>query len=116
MLEGWTSGNNDIDKFIKDTIYNARNIVTNPIFLEWVSFDRFTNIKLIEFSKAYTAIWIDGPSSYKKYNNGSREKLEIGPTRVSLKKFSSSQNISDDYLSKVYSVVDILLFLYYFIC
>ena len=25
MIEGWTSGNNGIDKFIKDTIYDARN-------------------------------------------------------------------------------------------
>ncbi|GET53394.1 kinase-like domain-containing protein [Rhizophagus irregularis DAOM 181602=DAOM 197198] len=23
MIEGWTSGNDDIDEFIKDTIYNA---------------------------------------------------------------------------------------------
>ena len=26
MIEGWTSGNHDIDKFIKDTIYSARNL------------------------------------------------------------------------------------------
>ncbi len=27
MIEGWTSGNNDIDKFIKDTIYDARKSI-----------------------------------------------------------------------------------------
>ena len=25
MIEGWTSGNPDIDKFIKDTMYDARH-------------------------------------------------------------------------------------------
>ena len=38
MIEGWTSGNNDIDKFIKDTIYDARE--RSYRFLEWVPFDR----------------------------------------------------------------------------
>ena len=33
MIEGWTSGNPDIDKFIKDTIYNAKQYYSG--FLEW---------------------------------------------------------------------------------
>src|SRR5437016_1205023 len=45
MIEGWTSGNNNIDKFIKDTIYDARDSVyaNSDKFLEWVPFDRFEN-------------------------------------------------------------------------
>src|ERR1700729_4063578 len=59
MIEGWTSGNNDIDKFIKDTIYDARNSedVFNE-FVEWVPFDRFEDIKQIGvggFAKVYSA-------------------------------------------------------------
>src|SRR6266498_4110909 len=46
MIEGWTSGNLDIDKLIKDTIYEARN-QQHPKFLEWVPFDRFTGILLL---------------------------------------------------------------------
>src|SRR5947207_13504402 len=42
IVEGWTSGNPDIDKFIKDTIYNASD--NDGKFLEWVLFDRFTDI------------------------------------------------------------------------
>ncbi|GET66149.1 kinase-like domain-containing protein [Rhizophagus irregularis DAOM 181602=DAOM 197198] len=40
MIEDWTSGNNDVDKFIKDTIYDIRNInnVYNAQFLEWVPY------------------------------------------------------------------------------
>jgi hypothetical protein len=36
-------------------------------FLEWVSFNRFTDIKEIGeggFAKVYSAIWIDGNSEY----------------------------------------------------
>ncbi|PKY62350.1 hypothetical protein RhiirA4_488679, partial [Rhizophagus irregularis] len=46
----WTSENH-IDEFIKDTIYNAKmeynNNVYCPLFLEWVPFDRFEDIKQI---------------------------------------------------------------------
>src|SRR5437764_4783295 len=66
MIEGWTSGNNDVDKFIKDTIYDARKL--NDRFyvcriLEWVPFDRFEEIKEIGeggFAKVFSATWIDG--------------------------------------------------------
>jgi hypothetical protein len=46
IIEGWTSGNDDIDEFIKDTIYNAKlvffndDVVRHPLFLEWVPFNR----------------------------------------------------------------------------
>src|SRR6266536_2192475 len=61
IIEGWTSGNDDIDKVIKDTIYDARNYDYN--FLEWVAFDRFEDINQIGvggFAKVYSATWIDG--------------------------------------------------------
>ena len=69
MIKGWTSGNSEIDHFIKGTIYNARryyNINSNkyhPLFPEWVPFDRFEDIKQIGeggFAKVYSAKWIDG--------------------------------------------------------
>ena len=41
MIEGWISGNPDIDQFIKDIMYNARDKYP---FLEWVPFDRFTDL------------------------------------------------------------------------
>ncbi|RIA90122.1 hypothetical protein C1645_823737, partial [Glomus cerebriforme] len=62
IIEGWTSENNDIDEFIKDTIYSAKIDSGYPIFLEWVPFDRFKDIKQIGeggFAKVYSATWID---------------------------------------------------------
>jgi hypothetical protein len=92
MLEGWTSGSRDVDNFIKDTIYDARNKPENPIFLEWVPFDKFTDIKQIrnnESSKReYIATWIDGHSFYKK------------PIRVALKNLTGPQPIMTAYYLK----------------
>src|SRR5438046_8103117 len=73
IIEGWTSGNSDIDDFIKDTIYNpgynysAYVGIFYPIFLEWVAFDRFENVKQIGeggFAKVYSATWINGRANY----------------------------------------------------
>src|ERR1043165_9528034 len=66
IIEGWTSGNDEIDNFIKDTVYNASSYYGSyPSFLEWVPFDRFEDVKQIGeggFAKVYSAKWIDGPA------------------------------------------------------
>src|ERR1051325_2268525 len=101
MIEEWTSGNPDIDKFIKDTIYNARK---GGIFLEWVPFDRFTDIEQIGeggFSKVYSATWIDGKSKYIKQTNGNWKTSDFKPMKVALKRLNRSQNISEEHLNKV---------------
>ena len=81
IIEGWTSGNSEIDNFIKDTIYNAKYYGDDddnyPIFLEWVPFDRFEDIKQIGeggFAKVYSAKWIDGRTFYTKQDDRSWNK------------------------------------------
>ncbi len=105
IIEGWTSGNPDIDKFIKDTMYNVRH---KPYlnFLELIPFDRFTDIKEINeggFAKVYTAIWMDGPLSHRleEHNDGSWEELDPNPMKVVLKRLNGSQNLSAKYLNEV---------------
>src|SRR5438876_273105 len=112
VIEGWTSGNSEIDNFIKDTIYNAKNYLYNniyyPIFLEWVPFDRFEDIKEIGeggFAKVYSAKWIDGQSKYYKQDNGSWEKSEPEPVNVALKRLNGSQNMSAEYLNEVTFII-----------
>src|ERR1044072_738981 len=89
IIEGWTSGNSEIDDFIKDTIYNpGYNYSTlyveyYPIFLEWVAFDRFENVKQIGeggFAKVYSATWIDGRAKYTKQSEN-WEKLNPKPIK-----------------------------------
>ena len=78
MIEGWTSGNNDFDKFIKDTIYDAGEDEYGK-FLEWVPFDRFEDINQIGvggFAKVYSTTWIDGKAEYFEQNDGRWKKRE----------------------------------------
>ncbi|GBB85373.1 hypothetical protein RclHR1_11920004 [Rhizophagus clarus] len=105
MIEGWTSGNNDIDKFIKDTIYGARNSAfDSDAFLEWVPFDKFKDIKQIGeggFAKVYSATWIDGNAEYEKQDDRSWKKLEPISHTVALKRLNGSQNMSIEYLNEL---------------
>src|SRR3989440_11201372 len=108
VIEGWTSGNSEIDNFIKDTIYNAKNYLYNniyyPIFLEWVPFDKFEDIKESGeggFAKVYSATWIDGKTKYKI----NWKKAEPIPIKVALKRLYGSQNLSAEYLSEVCTAV-----------
>ncbi|GES80899.1 kinase-like domain-containing protein [Rhizophagus clarus] len=101
IIEGWTSENNDIDEFIKGTIYSAYD---GTLFLEWVPFDRFEDVKQIGeggFAKVYSAMWIDGKSKYFRKKGGSWEKSKSEPIKVALKKLNESQNISADYLNEL---------------
>ncbi|POG61261.1 kinase-like domain-containing protein [Rhizophagus irregularis DAOM 181602=DAOM 197198] len=109
-MEGCTSGNSVIDKFIKDTMYDTmynakiKSIYNNNKFLEWVPFDRFTDIKEIGeggFAKVYCATWIDGKSEYYENDDGSWKKRETESIEVALKRLNGSQNISDKYLNEL---------------
>jgi hypothetical protein len=109
IIEGWSSGNHDIDEFIKNTIYNANLRHTSIenyslLFLEWVPFERFKKIRqigVVGFAKVYTAIWIDGQAIYKRQDDGKWKKLDLKPIKVALKRLNGSQNISAEYLNEV---------------
>ena len=55
----WTSGNDDIDKFIQHTQLSANDRYG---VLEWIPYDKFYDIEFIAkggFGKVYRAKWID---------------------------------------------------------
>ncbi|EXX72818.1 uncharacterized protein OCT59_012327 [Rhizophagus irregularis] len=111
IIEGWTSsGNDDIDNLIKDSIYNVSSeyidddIKYYPSFLEWVPFDRFEDMKQIGeggFAKVYSATWIDGIAKYIKQDDGNWIKREPESKKVALKKLNGSQNMSADFLNEL---------------
>ena len=116
MIEGWTSGINDIDKFIKDTIYDAKETVESYNFLQWVPFDRFENINQIGvggFAKVYSATWIDGKAYYDKQNDKSWKKREPKSLKFALKRLNGSQNVSAEYLNEVCFVL--IIYIIFFI-
>ncbi|CAB4437982.1 unnamed protein product [Rhizophagus irregularis] len=113
IIEGWTSGNDDIDNLIKDSIYNVNRYDDDdgddddddvyPSFLEWVPFDRFEDMKQIGeggFAKVYSATWIDGIAKYIK-DDGNWIKKEPEFMKVALKKLNGSQNMSADFLNEL---------------
>jgi hypothetical protein len=56
-FNNWTSGNDDIDKFIQDTQLSAHFNVEKA--LEWIPYNKFHYIKHIAKDK-YQANWIEG--------------------------------------------------------
>ena len=62
-FDNWTSGNINIDKFIQDSQLLKHTTGSIKNALEWISYDRFYDIKYIAkggFGKVYRANWIDG--------------------------------------------------------
>ena len=79
-FEKWTSGNKNIDKFIQDAQISAHNNLKAA--LEWISYDRFCNVKYIaedKFGKVYSANWIDGYMCHWNYvdQNWKRDKQNM---------------------------------------
>ncbi|GET02564.1 kinase-like domain-containing protein [Rhizophagus clarus] len=54
----WTSGNDVIDKYIQSSQLLAHTVAKKA--LEWISYDRFYNIKYNEKTGVYRANWVDG--------------------------------------------------------
>ncbi|CAB4420290.1 unnamed protein product [Rhizophagus irregularis] len=60
-FKNWTSGNEDVDKFIKDSQLST-HVSNYEVFeraIEWIPYNRFYNIEYIT-KNVYRAKWIDG--------------------------------------------------------
>jgi hypothetical protein len=94
----WTSGNNDIDKFIQDHQLSAHNDVSNV--LEWIPYNKFYNIKYITKVGMYRANWIDGKISNWDYENQNwKRKGQI--MIVTLKNLYNSEDITSEFMNEV---------------
>jgi len=123
----WTSGNENIDKFIQESQLNAR---FKYELLEWIPYNRLRNIKFLAqggFSTVYEAIWLDGliknwdykkqswnriisdKQDYKDANNpqikNPLKNNEKHGLLVALKSLNDSSNINEDFLSEVSSYI-----------
>src|SRR5205823_5129126 len=98
-FENWTSGNNDIDKFIQDTQLSAHDNAKEA--LEWIPYNRFYNINYIAkggFDKVYRANWIDGFIDEWDNKNWKRE----GQNKfVALKSLNNSKNVTLEFINEV---------------
>ena len=103
-FKNWTSGNNDIDKFIQDTQLSAHG--TFKKVLEWIPYDRFYDIKYIAkggFGKVYRANWIDGPiCKWGQWDDKNKNwKRENQNMFVVLKNLNNPTNNISEFMNKV---------------
>ena len=99
-FKNWTSGNDDIDKFIQHTQLSAEWYVN---VLEWIPYDRIYDIKFIAkggFGNVYKAIWIDGYiySCDNKNQNWERDGKNMF---VALKSLNNSKNVTSEFINEV---------------
>jgi hypothetical protein len=107
-FKNWTSGNNEIDKFIQKAQLKVKSF--NEI-LEWIEYDRFENVEYLArggFGSIYKAFWKDGwiLSWNSKNNKWNRSKYwgtdyENENFPVVLKCLHNSQDITSDFLREV---------------
>jgi hypothetical protein len=105
-FKNWTSGNNEVDKFIQKTQLKAKKFEE---LLEWIEYDRFENVEYLAeggFGTIYKAIWKDGfirewdsENNQWKRNKHWYENHKNFP--VVLKCLHNSQDITADFLREV---------------
>ncbi|GBB90394.1 hypothetical protein RclHR1_17330003 [Rhizophagus clarus] len=110
-FENWTSGNNDIDKFIQGTQLSCHYDASKA--LEWIPYDRLNKIEYIAkggFGKVYRAKWIDG--NIIDWNDNQNWK-RTGPKFVALKSLDNSNNITFEFMNEIalHNKVDDSLFI-----
>src|SRR5689334_17281952 len=99
-FKNWTSGNDDIDKFIQHTQLSANDWYD---VLEWIPYDRFSDIEFIAkggFGNVYKAIWFDGfiDSWDDNYQNWERHY----PNGLfALKSLNNSKNVTTEFIKEV---------------
>ena len=101
-FKNWTSGNDDIDKFIQHTQLSANNYEQ---VLEWIPYDRFRNIEFIAkggFGNVYKAIWIDGYVREWDNKNQNWIRYKTYPHgEVALKSLNNSKNVTTEFINEV---------------
>ncbi|POG81761.1 hypothetical protein GLOIN_2v1138743 [Rhizophagus irregularis DAOM 181602=DAOM 197198] len=99
-FKNWTSGNDDIDKFLQNIQLSADN---NFKVLEWIPYERFYNIEYIArggFGTVYKAIWIDGYIR-ERDNKNQNWKRSGQYTFVALKSLNYSESVIPKILNEV---------------
>jgi hypothetical protein len=105
-FKNWTSGNNDVDRFIQSTQLSDHNYYSCQA-LEWIPYDRFHNIKFIaedEFDNIYIANWIDGciASNQNCWNDENQDWNRNEPNMfVKLKILNDLASITLEFINKV---------------
>ncbi|CAB4441065.1 unnamed protein product [Rhizophagus irregularis] len=103
-FKNWTSGNEDIDKFIRGiqlSTYSNYNVSKKA--LEWIPYYRFYDIEFIAkggFGKVYRARWIDG--YIDEWDNEQQNwKRKDQNMFVALKSLNNSKNVAFEFMNEI---------------
>jgi hypothetical protein len=103
----WTSGNNDVDKFIQNTQLSAHR-EASAYALEWIPYNRFYDIKYIaegEFNKMYRANWIEGCIrklwEQSSWDNNNQNWKRENPNMFVILKILNNPSITLEFINKV---------------
>jgi hypothetical protein len=94
-FENWTSKNEVIDDFIQEIQLKSHSF---DRIIEWIPYNQFNDIKELNKSSTFTiysAIWKNGPLSYKM------EWIREPNKEIVLKRIHNSQNMINEFLYKV---------------
>src|SRR5947207_8575301 len=77
-FKNWTSGNDDVDKFLQKTQLKAKSFKE---VIEWVEYNRFENVEYFAkggFGTTHKAIWKDGPIECWDSENNQWQRYKEG--------------------------------------
>ncbi|UZO03064.1 uncharacterized protein OCT59_023477 [Rhizophagus irregularis] len=100
-FKNWTSGNHDVDEFIKKAQLKAKDV---DHIIEWIEYDKFEDIEYLAkggFGTTFKAIWKDGPQNINLNCAGPLKRK--GATKVALKCLNDSKDITTEFLKEVES-------------
>ena len=86
--------------FIQETQLNAKSMFH---VLEWIPYNRLTNIKYLAkggFSTVYKSRWLDGYIRYWDYDKKQWKRYNKGD-EVVIKSLNNSSNINEEFLNEV---------------
>jgi hypothetical protein len=98
-FKDWTSGDNDIDKFIQDSQLMVHEDSEISHALEWIPYDKFYDIKYIAKNNIYRANWIDG--RIDKWDDETQNWKRNQNMFVTLKTLNNFNNIMSEFMNEV---------------
>jgi hypothetical protein len=98
-FESWTSGNDDIDKFIQDTQLSVHYKSAREA-LELMPYDRFYDLEYIEKIGVYKANWFDGSINHWDNKNQNWQRTSQNEV-VTLKSLNNTKNITLEFTKEV---------------
>src|ERR1043166_1787025 len=107
----WTSGNEEINKFIRECQLNATH---RQKVLEWIPYEKFDEINDLArggFGIVRRAVWTDG--YIWEWNIDKNEWLRTKNANVVLKCLKNSQDLTTDFLHEVCSFLFVIFLVYY---